>query len=149
MVSICWEKSSLESKMIPRSVIVFEIEYMSLLIQKQGRNKNGREPKIGKVELIGDDSKKQLNWPLAIIMDVLPCRDGKVRTVKVEPQSGVSSRPVQLIFPLELRSNEIDSLTQHEMVNIVKESVCSDTSSGAIGCKLKRCIRDTDKLNLS
>ncbi|GBO26151.1 hypothetical protein AVEN_52210-1 [Araneus ventricosus] len=65
----------------------FRKEYLSLLIQKQGRNKNVREPQIAGVVLIGDDSKKRLNWPLAIIIEVLPGRDGKVRTVKVEVRS--------------------------------------------------------------
>ncbi|GBM77995.1 hypothetical protein AVEN_131389-1 [Araneus ventricosus] len=73
----------------------FRKEYLSLLISKQSRNKNVREPQIGEVVLIGDDGKKLLNWPLAIIMEVLPGRDGKVRAVKVKTQSGVTSRPVQ------------------------------------------------------
>ncbi|GBM30072.1 hypothetical protein AVEN_89888-1 [Araneus ventricosus] len=95
----------------------FRKKYLSLLIQKQGRNKNVREPQIGEVVLIGDDSKKRLNWPLAIIMEVLSGRDGKVRTVKVKTQFGVTTRPVQRIYPLELSVNQVDSL-KHEMINI-------------------------------
>ncbi|GBO11362.1 hypothetical protein AVEN_47284-1 [Araneus ventricosus] len=62
-------------------------------------------------------------------MEVLPCRDGKVRTVKVKTQSGVTTRPVQRIYPLELSVNKVDSL-KHEMINIVKKAVCSSSSYG-------------------
>ncbi|GBM82681.1 hypothetical protein AVEN_55678-1 [Araneus ventricosus] len=90
-----------KAKLLKDLRLRFRKEYLSLLIEKQGRNKNVREPQIGEVVLIGDDSKKRLNWPLAIIMEVLPGRDGKVRTVKVRTQSGVTTRPVQRIYTLE------------------------------------------------
>ncbi|GBM39555.1 hypothetical protein AVEN_52912-1 [Araneus ventricosus] len=67
-----------KAKLLKDLRLRFRKEYLSLLIQKQGRNKNVREPQIGEVVLIGDDSKKRLNWPLAIIMEVLAGRDGKV-----------------------------------------------------------------------
>ncbi|GBL85236.1 hypothetical protein AVEN_222712-1 [Araneus ventricosus] len=55
-------------------------------------------------------------------------------------------KPLQCILPLEL--SEIDSLTQHEKKDFVKESFCSDAFSVVTICKLKRCVRTTDKLDL-
>ncbi|GBM57011.1 hypothetical protein AVEN_146039-1 [Araneus ventricosus] len=118
-----------KAKLLKDIRLRFRKEYLSLLIRKQGRNKNAREPQIGEVVLIGDDSNKRLNWPLAIIMEVLPGRDGKVHTVKVKTQSRITTRSVQRIYLLELSVNQVDSL-KHEMINIVKKTVCSGSSYG-------------------
>ncbi|GBM76254.1 hypothetical protein AVEN_105434-1 [Araneus ventricosus] len=54
---------------------------------------------------------------------------GKMRTVKVKTQSGVTTRPVQRIYPLELSANQVDTI-KHEMINIVRDTVCSGSSYG-------------------
>ncbi|GFV73828.1 uncharacterized protein TNCV_3540041 [Trichonephila clavipes] len=54
--------------------------------------------------------KKRINWPLAVIVELVPGRDGNVRTVKVKIQTGVFLRPIQHIFPLEIDSNGYHSL---------------------------------------
>ncbi|GFS68278.1 DUF5641 domain-containing protein [Trichonephila clavipes] len=45
----------------------FRKEYLSELIQKQNDNRV-REPRIGEMVLIGNDSKKRLSWPIAKII---------------------------------------------------------------------------------
>ncbi|GBM67318.1 hypothetical protein AVEN_72452-1 [Araneus ventricosus] len=62
-------------------------------------------------------------------MQVLLGRDGKVRTIKVKTKSGVTTKSVQRIYPLEFSVNQVDSL-EHEMINIVKKTVCSGSSYG-------------------
>ncbi|GFW36040.1 DUF5641 domain-containing protein [Trichonephila clavipes] len=69
-------------------------------INSKSNKKDIPESKIDEVVLIREDGKKRLNWPLAMVIDVLPGRDIKIRTVKAKTQSGVSLRPVQRIFPL-------------------------------------------------
>ncbi|GFS88748.1 DUF5641 domain-containing protein [Nephila pilipes] len=81
----------------------FRKEYLSELIQKQNDNPV-REPRVGEVVLIGDDNKKRLFWPIAKIIELIPGRDGEIRTVRLKTQHGSVIRPVQRIFPLEIQA---------------------------------------------
>ncbi|GFV35514.1 DUF5641 domain-containing protein [Trichonephila clavipes] len=40
--------------------------------------------KIGEVVFVGDDNKKRLVWALAKIIELIPGRDGKIRTVRLK-----------------------------------------------------------------
>ncbi|GFT76988.1 integrase catalytic domain-containing protein [Trichonephila clavipes] len=82
----------------------FRNEYLSQLIQKHNE-KESRDPQIGEVVLVGDDNKKRLFWALAKIIELIPGRDGKIRTVRLKTQHGKILRPIQRIYPLEIRSN--------------------------------------------
>ncbi|GFS84368.1 DUF5641 domain-containing protein [Trichonephila clavipes] len=81
----------------------FRKEYLSELIQKQNDNRV-REPRIGEMVLIGNDNKKRLSWPIAKIIELIPGRDGEIRTVRLKTQHGTVIRPVQRIFPLEVQA---------------------------------------------
>ncbi|GFT30114.1 integrase catalytic domain-containing protein [Trichonephila clavipes] len=65
----------------------FRKEYLSELIQKQNDNRV-REPRIGEMVLIGNDNKKRLSWPIAKIIELIPGRDGEIRTVRLKTQHG-------------------------------------------------------------
>ncbi|GFV20490.1 integrase catalytic domain-containing protein [Trichonephila clavipes] len=56
----------------------FRRDYLSQLIQRHKQNKDKREPRVGKIVLVGNDSKKRINWPLAVIVELVPERDGNV-----------------------------------------------------------------------
>ncbi|GFT74612.1 DUF5641 domain-containing protein [Nephila pilipes] len=80
-------------------------EYLGQLVQKHNE-KQSRNPQIGEIVLIGDDNKKRLFWPLAKIIELIPGRDGKIRTVKLKTQHGTVLCPIQRIYPLEIYSKE-------------------------------------------
>ncbi|GFR30533.1 DUF5641 domain-containing protein [Trichonephila clavata] len=65
----------------------FRKEYLGELIQKQNDNRV-REPRVGEMVLIGDDNKKRLSWPIAKIIELIPGRDGEIRTVRLKTQHG-------------------------------------------------------------
>ncbi|GFQ80305.1 DUF5641 domain-containing protein [Trichonephila clavata] len=54
--------------------------------------------------LIGDDNKKRLSWPIAKIIELIPGRDGEIRTVRLKTHYGTVIYPVQRIFRLEVQS---------------------------------------------
>ncbi|GFT10479.1 DUF5641 domain-containing protein [Nephila pilipes] len=83
----------------------FRKEYLGQFVQKHNE-KQSRNPQIGEIVLIGDDNKKRLFWPLAKIIELIPERDGKIRTVKLKTQHGTVLRPIQRIYPLEIYSKE-------------------------------------------
>ncbi|GFS50986.1 integrase catalytic domain-containing protein [Trichonephila clavipes] len=122
----------------------FRNEYLSQLIQKHNE-KESRDPQIGEVVLVGDDNKKRLFWALAKIIELIPGRDGKIRTVRLKTQHGKMLRPIQRIYPLEIRSNENLQRGLEESIPTVSETLSPDevifkkyTSSGRCVKKPKR-----------
>ncbi|GFT10459.1 DUF5641 domain-containing protein [Nephila pilipes] len=83
----------------------FRKEYLGQLVQKYNE-KQLRNPQICEIVLVGDDNKIRLFWPLAKIIELIPGRDGKIRTVKLKTQHGTVLRPIQCIYPLEIYSKE-------------------------------------------
>ncbi|GFT03786.1 integrase catalytic domain-containing protein [Trichonephila clavipes] len=59
---------------------------------------------IYEMVLIGNDNKNRLSWPIAKIIELIPGRDGEIRTVRLKTQHGTVIRPVQRIFPLEIQA---------------------------------------------
>jgi Family of unknown function (DUF5641) len=48
-------------------------------------------------------------WPLAKIVELIPGKDGVVRTARVKTQHGILLRPIQRLYPLEISSaDEVD-----------------------------------------
>ncbi|GFY18377.1 integrase catalytic domain-containing protein [Trichonephila clavipes] len=127
----------------------FRKEYLSELIQKQNDNRV-REPRIGEMVLIGNDNKKRLSWPIATIIELIPGRDGEIRTVRLKTQHGTVIRPVQRIFPLEVQaiansdkelkeeSISVKSTKPEKVLNTNDAIVKKYTSSGRLVKEPKR-----------
>lgn len=84
----------------------FRKEYLSLLVNRVGK-KQQSSVVVGDVVLIGADNRKRYEWPLGVIDELLPGKDGKVRVVKVRTASGLLTRPLQRIFPLEVSQEQL------------------------------------------
>ncbi|GFY20215.1 integrase catalytic domain-containing protein [Trichonephila clavipes] len=80
-------------------------EYLVLLVQKG--HKTTRALKVGEIVLIENPNKKRLYWPLGKVIQLIPGRDGKVRTLKLRCSNSEIIRPIQRVFPLEIQSAEI------------------------------------------
>lgn len=84
----------------------FRNEYLSMLVQKSTEKKPKSNlspaPKVGDIVLVGSDDKRRVMWPLAVIIELIPGRDGIARTAKVKTQNGIMLRPVQRLYSLEV-----------------------------------------------
>ncbi|GFS60804.1 integrase catalytic domain-containing protein [Nephila pilipes] len=60
----------------------FRKEYLGELVQRYNERPS-RELRINEIVLIGDDNTKRLFWRLARIIELIPGRDGKIRTVRL------------------------------------------------------------------
>lgn len=83
----------------------FRTEYLSQLLLKTRRT-NQAELKVGDIVLVGSDNKKRIDWPLARIENVYPGKDGVARVFKLKTASGFIIRPLQRLYPLEVRNNQ-------------------------------------------
>lgn len=91
--------------------------------------------------------------PIGRIIELIPGRDGKIRTVKLKTQNGTVLRPVQRIYPLEIQSSEtcvvedkaVEGESSPEEASDVKTSddviLKRFTSSG-------RCVKVPKRLDL-
>jgi hypothetical protein len=82
----------------------FKKEYCGPLVltaKKKGRKLQPRE-----VVLLGVENSKRVDWPLAVIEELIPGRDGEVRLLRLRTASGVLLRPGQRVYPLEIHEGE-------------------------------------------
>ncbi|GFY30608.1 DUF5641 domain-containing protein [Trichonephila clavipes] len=70
--------------------------------------------------LTGNDNKKRLSWPIAKIIELIPGRDGEIRTVRLKTQHGTVIRPLSsLIFPLEVQAiANSDKELKEELISV-------------------------------
>jgi hypothetical protein len=59
-------------------------------------------PKSGDVVIVLSDNKNRGVWPLAVVEETFPGKDGVVRAVRLKTKNGVLERPVQYLYPMEL-----------------------------------------------
>ncbi|GFS32180.1 hypothetical protein NPIL_396421 [Nephila pilipes] len=51
------------------------------------------------------DKKKRLHWLLGRVLELFPGKDGIIRLVKLRTEKGNVLRPIQRLYPLELKPN--------------------------------------------
>ena len=78
--------------------------------------------------LIKEDNVPRLKWPLGLILDVFPGKDGKIRAVRLKTAKGVFNRPVQKLYDLEIISNDTDSQNVSHDQNIDMDLSVNSTS---------------------
>ena len=59
--------------------------------------------RVGETVLVRSDSKNRGKWPIAVVHQIYPGRDGHIRAVKLRTSKGVIERPVRHLYPLELQ----------------------------------------------
>ena len=53
--------------------------------------------------IVRTDNKNRGKWPLAVVQQIFPGRDGYTRAVQLRTTKGVIERPAQHLYPLELQ----------------------------------------------
>ena len=117
----------------------FKNEYLSLLVQR-AKEKKQNQPSVGDVVLIGADDQKRVHWPLGKIIELIPGRDGSIRTARVKTQKGVLLRPLQRLYPLEV-TGSADVQIMLEQFNGPKEKVSQPKLGG--GCYVREQNTET------
>ncbi|KAI5753166.1 hypothetical protein M8J77_024212 [Diaphorina citri] len=100
----------------------FRLEYLGQL-QLFANNKKKHELRLGEIVLVGDDNNKRINWPLGLIIQLIQGGDGHIRVVKVRTSTGVLTRPVQRIYPLEFQcsSDDLTPLLEESNTSVTPE----------------------------
>ncbi|KAJ8883004.1 hypothetical protein PR048_014843 [Dryococelus australis] len=134
-------------------------EYLRQLVSTH-RSKGGRSIMAGEVVLVGSDQGNLLDWPLAVVEELVPGRDGVTRAVRLRTASGVVTRPVQRVYPLERicrkmttgnetagismntrRQDQIESLEQQQEAG--RKSVMLPATSTSVEAHVTKAARCT------
>nr|CAI5834864.1 unnamed protein product [Callosobruchus analis] len=78
----------------------WRVEYLTTLQERQKWNKDCANITKGTVVLIKNDFSPPLHWPLGVITELHPGKDGIVRNVTVKTRSGTFTHPVVKLCPL-------------------------------------------------
>lgn len=57
---------------------------------------------VGSIVLVREDNTPRLQWPIGVIVNVYPGRDGLIRSVDVKTRKGVFNRTIQTLHDLEI-----------------------------------------------
>jgi hypothetical protein len=57
---------------------------------------------VGDVVIIFSEERNRGKWPLGIVQELYPGKDGVIRTAKIKTGNGHLDRAVNLLYPLEL-----------------------------------------------
>ncbi|KAF6207540.1 hypothetical protein GE061_015987 [Apolygus lucorum] len=99
----------------------FRTEYLGQLKLSTDSFKKTRKPMVGELVLVGSDNKKRIDWPLAIVEELIEGPDGNCRVVKLRTTDGILTRAIQKIYPLEIPlaedSGDVQDSDEVEEVN--------------------------------
>lgn len=129
----------------------FRKEYLSQLIMKSDKPEP-RTLREGDIVLIGDDSKKRFDWPMARIEKLIMGRDNTPRVALLKAKNDVLKRPIQRIYPLEINAennNDLfddgkdfrEKMSEREFLSEIKNSSVSKTRN-VDGGTVKNCQND-------
>jgi hypothetical protein len=111
-IAVMWkERARLHTEFWTR----WSTEYIASLQVASKWTVPGREPKVGEIVLLKDQTKTRSEWPLARIVEAYPGRGGKIRTVKLFTHAGNEplTRDIRFICRLEDSVKEMD---EHDLL---------------------------------
>ena len=72
---------------------------------------------IGSVVLVKTDNLPRQKWPLGLIVEVFPSKDGLIRSAKIKTATGFIDRPIQKLIDLEI-SDKMDCKNISDIVPV-------------------------------
>jgi hypothetical protein len=78
----------------------WSMEFLHTLQSREKWNTDSRPITVGTVVLIITDNAPPLHWPLGIVTEIYPGKDGAIRVVLVKTKNGTYKRPVVRLCPL-------------------------------------------------
>ncbi|EFA08484.1 hypothetical protein TcasGA2_TC006136 [Tribolium castaneum] len=80
----------------------WHMEYLHNLQVRQKWNKPSSPIKVGTVVVLRTDNTPPLHWPLGVVQEVFPGKDGIVRVASVKTPNGLYKRPIVRLCPFQI-----------------------------------------------
>ncbi|KZS10078.1 Uncharacterized protein APZ42_025555 [Daphnia magna] len=89
----------------------FVTDYLLQIDKFHCKGGPSRKIRIGEVVIIHDDNTKRLMWTIGVVKEIIPSRDGLIRSVMVKtPNGNLINHAIQSLYPLELREDQPDDV---------------------------------------
>ncbi|EYC14365.1 hypothetical protein Y032_0040g167 [Ancylostoma ceylanicum] len=111
---------------------LLELRDRHQLFEKRKKS-TSHDPKVGDIVLLDEESQlSRGQWPMAVILELITSRDGKIRSVILRTSTDREvQRPLNRIVPLEIRSTVDDD----------EEADATPTSKGGMLSKVRRILK--------
>ena len=123
----------------------FRNEYLGALIHKPNKMKCNIKLNVGDIVFVQSDNVKPMDWPLARVEHLIAGKDGNVRVVHLVTASGEMTRPIQRIYPLEVKYDDQEEL----IIKNYKKSKCDLDLENAREVRDNHCEYSPTKENMS
>ena len=84
-------------------------EYLSSLRERYNIKDKSTPINVREVVLICDNSPRT-SWKMGLVTKLLPSLDTYTRSVELKTATGVTTRPISKLCPLEVRKSEVESV---------------------------------------
>ncbi|KZS16492.1 Uncharacterized protein APZ42_017771 [Daphnia magna] len=89
----------------------FAEDYLRQLANFNAKEKCGKKIRLGDVVVIHDDNTKRLMWKVGVVKELIPSKEGLIRSVILKtPHGNLINRAIQSFHPLELREDQDEDL---------------------------------------
>lgn len=78
----------------------WHLEYLNTLQGRERWNKSSDPIAPGTVVVVKQDNSAPMHWPMAVVEEVFPGKDGVIRVASVRTKHGILKRPVVKLCPL-------------------------------------------------
>ena len=109
---------------------VWSQDYLRNLPPALNRFKKSGDLKLGSVVLIKEDNHARMLWPIGVVTEMHPGRDGVVRSVSLKTAKGIVTRSIQWLYDLEISENDPLPSTPLPLAEADKTSDVYTTRSG-------------------
>ncbi|GFY50687.1 DUF5641 domain-containing protein [Trichonephila inaurata madagascariensis] len=103
----------------------FRNEYLALLVHRGTRRNDALE--AGDVVLIGHDNVRRIEWPLGVVLEVYPGKDGVPRVARVRTSHG------ERILPFQSTTDHVSDSPTDYVPNYPVESTDNSEDQNQIG----------------
>ena len=105
----------------------------------------------GSVVLIKEDNIPRFRWPLGVVLETFPGKDGYVRTVKVKTANSTLIRPIQRLHDLEIKNRIVED-KPNDVIVVNEPSddepvVNNDDMNSTNVSRYGRTLRQTDRFS--
>ena len=150
-----WERKCTVQKVLEEFWLVWHREYLDGLREQSCKSlgRGATEIKVGDVVVIGEDVVPRHRWRLGIVVELLKSSDGCVRgaKVKVGKTRNIIKRPVNRLYPTEVRSKELlfenmQNVKAKDKKNVSEDNAQRVTRSkrdAAVAGELRRRLNDS------
>ena len=89
----------------------FVSDYLLEITNFHCKGRPGKRIRIGEIVVIHDETAKRIMWSTGVVTELIPSRDGLVRSAMVrKPNGNIINRAIQFLYPLELRQESEEDM---------------------------------------